>query len=28
LRQFTRERMAQRAAECLDRSVSTRVVTP
>jgi glycosyltransferase involved in cell wall biosynthesis len=28
LRQFTRERMAQRTAECLDRSVSTRVVTP
>ena len=28
LRQFTRERMAQRAAECLDRSVSTGVVTP
>jgi glycosyltransferase involved in cell wall biosynthesis len=28
LRQFTRERMAERVAECLDRSVSTRVVTP
>jgi hypothetical protein len=28
LQQFTRERMAQRVAECLDRCTSTRAVTP